>query len=320
MQLQLLGLLLAAGASLAQRPAETSICDYYTGALLMNNTAANQMTLLTLLVNTAVIGNYTMPNVGVSVPGILNPNGTFNGTAVNLVPYFSGELASTNNGGAAGESVNFLDGGGAAPLLLNMPAEDNTSKQYALLTHLYQYFGVLLGCTMIGQADFPSYGGDLSMYEVHKFMVLNSAEMGYFITQVALSAASFGVAEADIAAAGTALNGAFNNRCGAAIVVVPETAAAFQSVCTDESCPLAPNSTCDAQALIAAPVAAGAASTSAAGSGTASMTRSATGSASMTRSATGTGAAPSTTAATGGAIQASASVGALLFGLFAALF
>ena len=48
---------------------------------------------------------------------------------VNLVPYFSGELASTNSGGAAGESVNFLDGGGAAPLLLNMPAEDNTSKQ-----------------------------------------------------------------------------------------------------------------------------------------------------------------------------------------------
>jgi hypothetical protein len=41
----------------AQRPNGTSICDYYTTALLMNNTAANQKTLLTLVVNTAVIGN-----------------------------------------------------------------------------------------------------------------------------------------------------------------------------------------------------------------------------------------------------------------------
>lgn len=41
----------------AQRPSNTSICDYYTTALLMNNTAENQLTLLTLLVNTAVIGN-----------------------------------------------------------------------------------------------------------------------------------------------------------------------------------------------------------------------------------------------------------------------
>jgi hypothetical protein len=41
----------------AQRPNGTSICDYYTTALLKNNTAANQKTLLTLVVNTAVIGN-----------------------------------------------------------------------------------------------------------------------------------------------------------------------------------------------------------------------------------------------------------------------
>lgn len=68
---------------------------------------------MTLLVNTAVIGNYTMPNVGVAVPGILNPNGTYEGRPVNLVPYFSGGLASTNRNGEAA-SVNFLDGGGAA--------------------------------------------------------------------------------------------------------------------------------------------------------------------------------------------------------------
>jgi hypothetical protein len=50
---------------LAQRPSNVSICDYYTTALLMNNTAENQYTVLTLLVNTAVIGNckaHTLPH------------------------------------------------------------------------------------------------------------------------------------------------------------------------------------------------------------------------------------------------------------------
>lgn len=41
----------------AQRPENTSICDYYTTALLKDNTASNQATLLTLVVNTVVIGN-----------------------------------------------------------------------------------------------------------------------------------------------------------------------------------------------------------------------------------------------------------------------
>ncbi len=70
----------------------------------------------------------TQPNVGITVPGILTA-GTYNGTAVDLLPYFSGGLASTNTGGSAGRSINFLDGGGAAPLKLNMPANDTSSNQ-----------------------------------------------------------------------------------------------------------------------------------------------------------------------------------------------
>lgn len=46
-----------AGSASAQRPSNTSICDYYTTALLKENTADNQATLLTLVVNTVVIGN-----------------------------------------------------------------------------------------------------------------------------------------------------------------------------------------------------------------------------------------------------------------------
>lgn len=115
-------------AAAAARPANESICDYYTTALLKDNTAANQQTLLTLVVNTAVIGNYTTPNVGVAVPGILTP-GEFNGTKVNLLPYFDGMLASSNRGGSSGVSVNFLDGGAATPLENNMPANNTSSNQ-----------------------------------------------------------------------------------------------------------------------------------------------------------------------------------------------
>lgn len=129
MQFKTLALLAAVGTAVAQRPSNTSICDYYTTALLKENNATNQYTLLTLVVNTAVIGNYTKPNVGIMVPGILNPKGMYNGTAVNLLPYFDGGLASTNNGGSAGEVSNFLDDGGAVPLMMNKPANGTNSNQ-----------------------------------------------------------------------------------------------------------------------------------------------------------------------------------------------
>ncbi len=128
MQLKTLALLAAVGTAVAQRPSNTSICDYYTTALLKENNSTNQYTLLTLVVNTAVIGNYTKPNVGVKVPGILTP-GMYNGTAVNLLPYFDAGLASTNDGGDAGVAVSFLDDGGAVPLMMNMPANGTNSNQ-----------------------------------------------------------------------------------------------------------------------------------------------------------------------------------------------
>ena len=150
---------IAAASALAdaQRPANMSICDYYTTALLKNNTAENQLTVLTLLVNTVVIGNYTKPNIpGIKFPDLMVPGilakGMVGNESVNLVPYFNGGLASSNRNEKA-VAVNFLDGGGAAPLLMNMPANDKTSNQYFLLTHLYQFFGVALGCTMQGKSD-----------------------------------------------------------------------------------------------------------------------------------------------------------------------
>jgi len=255
MQFKTVALASLATMAAAQRPNGTSICDYYTTALLKENTAANQETLLTLVVNTAVIGNYTKPNVGIAVPGILNPKASFNGTAVNLVPYFTGALASSNRGGSAGVSINFLDGGAATPLLANKPADSESSNQYKLLTHLYEYFGAVLGCSGYGSADFAAYTGHTSMYEVHKFMALDNAEINYFIQQVGLSAASFGVATADVEIVGKALTDLFAYRCAPATSVLPKEAPELQSICIAEDCPVAVNSTCSAYATVVKPLA-----------------------------------------------------------------
>lgn len=122
-----LTVLSGAYVALAGRPSGTSICDYYTTAVFKDNTPANQYTLLTVLVNTVVIGNYTTCAVGGAVPGILAP-ANYNGEKVNLLPYFNGCLLSTNVNNKPA-SVNFLDGGGAAPLTKNMPANNVNSNQ-----------------------------------------------------------------------------------------------------------------------------------------------------------------------------------------------
>lgn len=117
----------AAIAATALSAATPSLCDKYTQALFMSDTAANQYSLLVALVNTVVIGNYTQPNVGISVPGIL-ASGYYMGEKVDLLPYFNGCLKSSNQDGRPA-AINFLDGGGAAPLMNNMPANDDSSNQ-----------------------------------------------------------------------------------------------------------------------------------------------------------------------------------------------
>lgn len=120
-------LFLAGATCLTAAAQNVSLCDKYTTALLKDNNATNQYTLLTLLVNTVVIGNYTKPNMN-AVAGIL-AKGNYMGTDVNLLPYFNGALKSSNRGGSSGVSINFLDDGGAAPLMKNMPANGMNSNQ-----------------------------------------------------------------------------------------------------------------------------------------------------------------------------------------------
>ena len=77
-------------------------------------------------------------------------------------------------------------------------------------------------------------------------MDLSAAEVGYFITQVANSAASFGVTKDDLTIVGNALNSLFGMRCSAATTVVPAQGPQLQAICIDPTCPLAANATCSA--------------------------------------------------------------------------
>ncbi|KAK0354863.1 hypothetical protein LTR91_022254 [Friedmanniomyces endolithicus] len=261
---------LAATQAAAQRPTTESICDYYTTAVLKDNNATNQETIVTLVVNTAVIGNFTPNKFNISVPGILAANQTYNGTAVNLAQYFDGTLASSNRGGSAGVSVNFLDDGGAEPLTKGKPANGASSNQYMLMTHLYEYFGILLGCTQYGNPGYPAYGGDLSMYSVHKYMALDPYDFGFFVQQVALSAASFGVAQADLEVVGGALGELFGHKCSPASHLLPSEADTLQAICITDDCPLAVNATCSLYDKVLEPMFANGSATNASASGTGS--------------------------------------------------
>jgi hypothetical protein len=109
------------------RPSNVSICDFYTPAILGENTASNQLLLITLWVNTFVLGNYTTPNVGIPVHGFATPD-IYNGTEVALLPYFTGAYNSTNLGGDSGTTKLFLDDGGATPVSMNMSSNGNTTS------------------------------------------------------------------------------------------------------------------------------------------------------------------------------------------------
>lgn len=290
--------LAAATLAAAQRPTNTSMCDYYTTALFTDNSATNQYALVSAVVNRAVIGNMTSDPV---VMGIVMP-GTYNGVAVNLAPYFSGALNSTNHGGSSGVSVNFLDGGAATPLENGMPANNTMSNQYTLLTHLYSYFGALLGCSQYGMTGYPAYTGRGSQYEVHKYMGLDENMVGYFIEQVGLSAASFGVTKDDVTTVGTTLDSVFNVRCAPNTTVIPAQGAQQQSICIESTCKLAVNSTCSAYMTEPMPTNVTGTSSSSSGSN-------------MTASSTGMPAMQTTNAAAGLAISGVFGAAALLFAL-----
>lgn len=74
-------------------------------------------------------------------------------------------------------------------------------------------------------------------------MDLDPAEVGYFISQVGLAAASFGVSSADVQTVGGALMAYFDYAClpPMAITDGPQ----LQSICINPKCPKAANAQCN---------------------------------------------------------------------------
>jgi hypothetical protein len=86
---------------------------------------------MTLFVNTALVGNYTTPNTGVRVNGIIWP-GHWQGEPIDLMPWFNGALASSNpypEDSGHGISVNWLDGGGPDALRQNLTSFEQGTNQ-----------------------------------------------------------------------------------------------------------------------------------------------------------------------------------------------
>ena len=75
------------------------------------------------------------------------------------------------------------------------------------------------------------------MYSVHKYMALDSAQVGYFIEQVGSSAASFGVTAADIKTVAESLQKTFGQRCAPAAAVLPGEKKELQAICVAVSLP-----------------------------------------------------------------------------------
>lgn len=100
--------------SLAQRPSNSSLCDYYAGKLYGESNDTTQDALIYSIVSLAFGGPGNLSGVSQNLTGILNP-GFFNGLGVNLIPWFDGSIDSTNLNNAP-VGINWMDGGGIKPL------------------------------------------------------------------------------------------------------------------------------------------------------------------------------------------------------------
>lgn len=90
---------------------------------------------------------------------------------------------------------------------------------------------------------FPSYMGDPSMASVHRFMALDPAEVGYFISQVGAAATCLGVASSDVSIVAGALYQYFGYRCSP-YTDIGIGGPQLESICEACSCPLDPKANC----------------------------------------------------------------------------
>ncbi|OBT51651.1 hypothetical protein VE04_07923 [Pseudogymnoascus sp. 24MN13] len=238
---------------MAQRPSNSSICDYYTEVKYGSASDANQLKMMQGIVSLAFGGPAAASIEAGSVPdgltGILNP-GVHDGVPVNLLPFFNGSIASTNlNNQAVG--INWLDDGGILPLVNFMSGKTetvelrNTTNEYRLFGHFYTAFAYIFGCS--NPPASPTTGRPPNPAYVHKFMSLNFTEIGHFINQLTLSSEYYGFSTTDAQSLALLMNSRYNIRCAPAVSLNPKQAPQLFSLCQDPTCPLAvPNSDCEA--------------------------------------------------------------------------
>ncbi|KAK9446504.1 uncharacterized protein V1518DRAFT_423680 [Limtongia smithiae] len=244
-----------------ERPTNVTVCDYYAEKIGGSNTVETEKLVMALVLHSSLLGPYSKYN---SVPiadftGALVPT-VFNGEYVDLRDYFNGGYASTNTGGSSGVAVNFWDDGGIEAAMQTLPGNGNaTANQDRFFNHVYSYFGTFLGCSFIGSVELPAYIGKASMYEVHKFMDLNYAELGYFIDQAVRGLLSIGFTVSDAQYINATLNAVFGERCSQPAAIIPPSAGPqLQAICIADDCPLALNSTCSSYDVVIAPAVANA--------------------------------------------------------------
>lgn len=244
---------------------DVSICDTYSTSVLGSASPENQHLLMTLFVNTALVGNYTTPNTGVAVNGIMWP-GEWKDEAVDLMPWFNGALASSNpcpEDCGQGVSVNWLDSGGPDTLRRNRTSDavgtnqlcvfhfpiiseqapgqasrqvlgsmaDTDTNSY-FVTHLTQYFGYLLSCSSFG-TSYQRYNGSTNMYHIHKYMSYNNAQESYTNQQFFLSALSLGFSQRHAHQIWGMLFGLFSQRCEKPNSIPRWAEPTPQSICID---------------------------------------------------------------------------------------
>lgn len=119
---------LSALASAQERPNTTSVCDFYANKTVGSTSAADQRTIMQLVLHTALFGAFSKYNQPVpGLTGALKPT-VFDGEYVDLNGYFNGGFASTNEGGTSGASADFYDDGGLEVLLQLQPDKGNLSS------------------------------------------------------------------------------------------------------------------------------------------------------------------------------------------------
>lgn len=187
----------------AQNATAPSFCDKYTTALFMNNTAENQLKLLTAVVNTAVIGNcesidpqsyksmiLTIHRQRVQdrqscrrypCEGRIHGRGSRSPSILQWWSQVEQQRWIKRRGRQLSRrwwSCSLDDGHGIKRHQLSstvhIPPQQSsstiTNSSRLLLTHLYEYFGSLLQCSQQGGKEYPAYAGFGSQYDVHKYV------------------------------------------------------------------------------------------------------------------------------------------------------